>query len=252
MVVETSRGQEFGEVVSPPEDVPDEEVVFPLKKVVRIATAKDKEKVAKNRESEKKALKVGERKVTKHKLAMKLVNVEYVFDGSKIVFYFTADSRVDFRELVKDLASHFRTRIELRQIGVRDEAKMLGGLGSCGRRLCCTTFLSDFEPVSIKMAKAQDLPLNPIKISGICGRLMCCLKYEYEVYREFKKEAPRRGAQVDTPKGQGKIKDFNVPRSRVVVQTDEGQLFEVGLDDLKVIKKPKKEEPKKKQDKKAK
>ncbi|MDI6821870.1 MAG: stage 0 sporulation family protein [Actinomycetota bacterium] len=190
VIVKTSRGLEFGEVVMLPQDIPEDELTAPLKKVIRKATQEDRTQVEKNRAKEKEAFETCEEKIKEHGLPMKLVDVEYVFDKSRIVFYFTAEERVDFRALVKDLASIFRTRIELRQIGVRDEAKMIGGIGPCGRRLCCTLFLSDFEPVSIRMAKEQDLPLNPLKISGICGRLMCCLKYEYEWYKEFKSKAP--------------------------------------------------------------
>lgn len=244
VIVKTARGIEYGEVVSSPEKLTDEEIVTPLKKILRKATKKDKDKAAINRAKEKEALKICEEKIVKHGLSMKLVDVEYLFDGSKIIFYFTSEGRVDFRELVKDLASAFRTRIELRQIGVRDEAKMIGGLGPCGRRLCCTLFLSDFEPVSIKMAKEQNLPLNPMKISGICGRLMCCLRYESDVYKEFNKRAPKKGAEVDTPQGVGTVIDYNVPREKIVVSVGEGSLVEVPLGDVKVIKKAK--EPAKK------
>ncbi|MGI6558184.1 MAG: PSP1 domain-containing protein [Limnochordia bacterium] len=186
VIVETARGLEFGEVVVGPKVVPEEEVVQPLKKVIRRATEEDFEHLQENREKEERAFEIGLAKIAKHGLPMKLVDVEYTFDNAKIIFYFTADGRVDFRELVKDLAGVFKTRIELRQIGVRDEAKMIGGLGPCGRSLCCVTFLGDFEPVCIKMAKEQNLSLNPTKISGICGRLMCCLKFETELYREEK------------------------------------------------------------------
>lgn len=186
VVVETSRGTEMGIVTVPPRDIVEEELVQPLKKVLRRATGEDMEQVEKNNSKEKDAFIIAQEKIQDHKLPMKLVDVEYTFDNSKVIFYFTADGRVDFRELVKDLARVFRTRIELRQIGVRDEAKMIGGLGPCGRTLCCQSFLRDFAPVSIKMAKAQDLALNPSKISGICGRLMCCLRYECEDYEERK------------------------------------------------------------------
>jgi cell fate regulator YaaT (PSP1 superfamily) len=243
VIVKTSRGTEFGEIVSPPEDVPEDEIAAALKKVVRRATSEDEKTNTTNAEKEKEAFDVAEKKISKHKLPMKLVEVEYVFDGSKIIFYFTADGRIDFRDLVKDLASVFRTRIELRQIGVRDEAKLIGGLGPCGRRLCCTLFLSDFEPVSIRMAKDQDLPLNPLKISGICGRLMCCLKYEHEVYKDFKRRAPRKGSKVTTPEGAGTVVDYNVPKSRVVVDIGEGGRVQVPIADVKVVKS---ESPKKK------
>lgn len=188
VIVETARGVEYGEVVIAPREVSDSEVVLPLKKVVRVATAEDDKKIKDNVAREDHAFKICQEKIAKHKLPMKLVEVEYTFDNSKIIFFFTADGRVDFRELVKDLATVFRTRIELRQIGVRDEAKMLGGIGFCGRELCCHSFLGDFAPVSIKMAKEQNLSLNPTKISGICGRLLCCLKYENDVYVQNRKE----------------------------------------------------------------
>lgn len=205
VIVETSRGIEYGEVVTPNNVVKDEMVVQPLKKVIRLVTKEDEEMIKVNEEKEKEAFKICKEKIIKHKLEMKLVGVEYTFDNNKILFYFTSDDRVDFRELVKDLASVFRTRIELRQIGVRDETKMCGGIGICGRGLCCNTFLSDFQPVSIKMAKEQNLSLNPVKISGICGRLMCCLKYEEESYQEIKDRLPDVGEIVMTPEGQGKI-----------------------------------------------
>lgn len=187
VIVETSRGIEYGDVVIAPKEVDDSEIIPPLKKVIRLATADDDEKILANQQQEKEAFHICLEKIAQHKLPMKLINVEYTFDNSKIIFFFTADGRVDFRELVKDLATVFRTRIELRQIGVRDEAKMLGGIGFCGRALCCHTFLGDFAPVSIKMAKEQNLSLNPSKISGICGRLLCCLKYENDVYVENRK-----------------------------------------------------------------
>jgi len=232
VVVETAQGVKLGEVVIVPEEISEEEVVSPLKKVLRIATNKDKDQARESKQKEEEALKICEGKIKKHGLLMKLVDVERIFDGSRIIFYFSADARVDFRELVKDLASTLRTRIELRQIGVRDEAKMIGGLGPCGRRLCCTLFLSDFEPVSIRMAKEQDLALNPLKISGVCSRLMCCLKYEYEVYREFKKRAPGRGTKVETASGPGTVVDYNVPRETVVVEMAEGQRLEIPLAEI--------------------
>lgn len=191
VIVETARGIEFGEVVIPPREIREEEVVSPLKQVIRIATPEDEQVVERNKAKEKDAFQICLRKIEEHQLPMKLVDVEYTFDGNKIIFSFTAEGRVDFRELVKDLAAVFRTRIELRQIGVRDEAKLLGGLGSCGRVLCCASFLGDFEPVSIRMAKDQKLSLNPTKISGICGRLMCCLKYENGCYGCDDKELGR-------------------------------------------------------------
>lgn len=188
VIVETSRGVEYGNVVSAPKEVAESEVVPPLKKVIRIATEEDAKKMQENKEKEVRAFDICAETILKHNLPMKLTNVEYTFDNSKIIFFFTADGRVDFRELVKDLAAIFRTRIELRQIGVRDQAKMLGGIGICGRPLCCHSFLGDFAPVSIKMAKEQNLSLNPTKISGICGRLLCCLKYENDVYIQNRKE----------------------------------------------------------------
>lgn len=244
VIVKTSRGQEFGEVVSAPEDVSDEEITAPLKKVLRKATSEDMAKVEKNTAKEREAFEICEKKIVQHKLPMKLVEVEYVFDGSKIIFYFTAETRVDFRDLVKDLASTFKTRIELRQIGVRDEAKMIGGLGPCGRRLCCTVFSKEFEPVSIRMAKDQDLPLNPMKISGICGRLMCCLRYEHETYRKFKEKAPKRGRRVKTPQGVGTVADYNVPSERVIVELEGGQQVQIPLAEIKVVKEGRKEKKK--------
>ncbi len=192
VIVETSRGQEFGEVVVGPRQIREEEVVHPLKKVLRVADEEDCQKILENRQKEEEAFDIGLKKIAEHNLDMKLVDVEFTFDRSKIIFYFTADGRVDFRELVKDLASVFRNRIELRQIGVRDEAKMIGGLGPCGRVLCCHTFLGEFEPVSIRMAKDQNLSLNPTKISGVCGRLMCCLRYESEAYEQARGENGRK------------------------------------------------------------
>lgn len=231
-IVRTSRGMEFGEVVAPPQEMPDELVPKDLKKVVRRANDEDMRQVAGNKTKEEEAFKACQEKIAKHNLDMKLVDVEYVFDGSKALFYFTSEQRVDFRDLVKDLASILKTRIEMRQIGVRDEAKMIGGLGPCGRRLCCTMFAGDFEPVSIRMAKEQNLPLNPMKISGICGRLMCCLKYEYEVYKDFRGRVPKKGTVVTTPEGTGKIVDFNVPREYVTIQLESGMQRQVPLCDV--------------------
>jgi cell fate regulator YaaT (PSP1 superfamily) len=210
VIVETVRGVEYGKVVIGPKQVDENDVVLPLKKVLRIADQKDRLIVEENRAAAKEAYAVCNEKVTTHQLDMKLVDVEYTFDRNKIIFYFTADGRVDFRELVKDLAAIFRTRIELRQIGVRDEAKMLGGIGPCGRMLCCSTFLGDFEPVSIKMAKDQNLSLNPTKISGLCGRLLCCLKYENDEYESAKKALPDLGQVIDTPLGSGKVVGINI------------------------------------------
>ena len=220
VIVETARGIEYGEVVIPNKTIKDEMVVQPLKKVIRLVTKEDEEKIRINEEQEEEAFKICKEKIVKHELDMKLVSVEYTFDNNKILFYFTSDDRVDFRELVKDLASVFRTRIELRQIGVRDETKMCGGIGICGRGLCCNTFLCDSQPVSIKMAKEQNLSLNPVKISGICGRLMCCLKYEEESYEETKGRLPEQGQIVQTPEGIGKIIEVKLLREQVKVAVE--------------------------------
>ena len=218
VIVETARGIECGEVAMEERTLTDDEIVHPLKKIMRKANQDDLKKVDKNKEKEKKAFEICLKKIEDHKLEMKLVDVEYTFDNNKILFYFTADGRVDFRELVKDLAAVFRTRIELRQIGVRDEAKMLGGLGICGKPFCCSTFLGEFQPVSIKMAKEQGLSLNPTKISGTCGRLMCCLKFEQEAYSDLLKKTPKIGAVVDTPEGRGVIIDQNLLTGKLTVR----------------------------------
>lgn len=220
VIVETARGIECGEVAMENREVSDESIVQPLKKLLRLATEEDKKHVAENKFHEKTAFDICSRKIAAHKLEMKLVDVEYTFDNSKILFYFTADGRVDFRELVKDLAGVFRTRIELRQIGVRDEAKMLGGLGICGRPFCCSSFLGGFQPVSIKMAKEQNLSLNPVKISGTCGRLMCCLKYEQASYLDMLRTTPRVGTVVTTPAGKGTVVEQNLLRATVTVQME--------------------------------
>lgn len=220
VIVETARGVECGEVALPNRIVDDSEIVSPLKKVIRIATAEDLQKITENKKKEQEALEICQQKINEHKLDMKLVDVEYTFDNNKILFYFTADGRVDFRELVKDLASIFRTRIELRQIGVRDESKMLGGLGICGRPFCCSTFLGEFQPVSIKMAKEQSLSLNPTKISGTCGRLMCCLKYEQDVYEQLLKITPKVGTIVNSPDGKGQVIDSNLLTGMIKVRLD--------------------------------
>lgn len=224
VIVETARGIEFADVVSPVQEIDEGRVVAPLKGVIRVATDYDRELRDTNRAKEKDAFDICVRKIAEHGLDMKLVDVEYSYNGSKVMFYFTADGRVDFRELVKDLAGVFRTRIELRQIGVRDEAKMLGGLGSCGRPVCCKAFLSDFAPVSIKMAKEQSLSLSPTKISGICGRLMCCLKYEQDCYESMRRQMPRPGRDVRTPDGDGTVLENNVitEKTRVRVTLADG------------------------------
>jgi cell fate regulator YaaT (PSP1 superfamily) len=239
VIVETVKGIECGEVVIANTEVSDESVVNPLKSIIRKATDNDMKKVESNKEKEKNAYTICEEKIAAHKLEMKLVDVEYTFDSAKIIFYFTADGRVDFRELVKDLASVFRTRIELRQIGVRDEAKMIGGLGICGRPFCCNTFLGGFQPVSIKMAKEQGLSLNPVKISGTCGRLMCCLKYEHEAYADLLKNTPKIGAIVDTPEGRGRVIDQNLMTGKLTVSLErdpDAAPVVVRVSDVKLIK----------------
>lgn len=223
VIVETARGVEFGSVVSAPKEVPDEDIMQPLKPVIRLATEEDKRNEEKNREKEKEAFRVCREKIRKHELDMKLISAEYTFDNNKVLFYFTADGRIDFRDLVKDLAAVFRTRIELRQIGVRDETKIRGGIGVCGRALCCHTYLSEFAPVSIKMAKEQNLSLNPTKISGVCGRLMCCLTNEEETYEELNSRLPAIGDTVTTSEGlKGEVQSVSVLRQlvKVVVNLD--------------------------------
>lgn len=219
VVVETARGLEFGEVTVGPKEVTAKEVVSPLKKVVRIADEKDIQQHNDNMKKKEKAMELCQEKIEKHQLVMKLIDVEYTFDNSKIIFYFTADGRVDFRELVKDLASVFKMRIELRQIGVRDEAKMVGGIGSCGKGLCCHTWLPEFEPVSIKMAKIQNLSLNPTKISGICGRLMCCLKYENDTYCYLRRGMPEVGERIRTDNGMSVVMDTNILENKIKART---------------------------------
>ncbi len=219
-IVETARGMEYGEVVAGARSVDEKEIVPPLKSVLRKATKADREKVAENEMREKEAFNICTRKIKAHSLPMNLIDVEFTFDVNKIIFYFTAEGRIDFRELVKDLAAVFRTRIELRQIGVRDEAKMLGGIGCCGRPLCCSTFLGDFEPVSIRMAKDQNLSMNPSKISGNCGRLLCCLNYEHHVYVDAKKRMPARKSRVMTPDGRGQVEAVNLLKEEVTVRLD--------------------------------
>ncbi len=226
VIVETVRGMEYGEVVTGVREISDDLITPPLKMVIRIATAEDAQHHLDNIAKEKDAMEVCQKKVDEHKLQMKLVGCEYTFDNSKILFYFTSDKRVDFRVLVKDLAGVFRTRIELRQIGVRDEAKMMGGLGICGREVCCAAFLGDFQPVSIKMAKEQSLSLNPNKISGVCGRLMCCLKYEEDHYEATRKQMPKVGKEVITPDGNGTVIDLNILKETVRVRLPKGDSYE--------------------------
>ena len=247
VIVETARGVEFGRVVCGPKDVDDSAVVQPLKPVIRLANDQDRKTVEKNKQKEKEAFKICQEKIKKHKLEMKLVDVEYTFDGNKILFYFTADGRIDFRELVKDLAAVFRTRIELRQIGVRDETKLKGGIGICGRPLCCSTYLTEFSAVSIKMAKEQNLSLNPTKISGVCGRLMCCLNNEEETYEVLNSQLPSVGDTVTTNDGlTGVVHSLSVLRKQVKVvvnlENDEKEIREYQADDLKF--KPRKKKKK--------
>ena len=236
VIVETARGMEYGEVVTGVREVEDHEIVSPLKPVLRIATAEDAQRQQENVRKEKEAYGICQQKIFDHNLEMKLVSVEYTFDGSKILFYFTANGRVDFRALVKDLASVFKTRIELKQIGVRDEAKMMGGLGLCGRPVCCAQFMGDFQPVSIKMAKEQNLSLNPTKISGVCGRLMCCLKYEQDHYEATRKRMPRVGREVITPDGNGTVQEINVLKETVrVPKGDSSETKDYPLEEIKRI-----------------
>lgn len=245
VIVETTRGVEYGRVVSGPKDVKEEEVVQPLKSVIRVATEQDKKTVERNREKEKEAFQVCQEKIKKHGLEMKLIDAEYTFDNNKVLFYFTADGRIDFRELVKDLASVFKTRIELRQIGVRDETKILGGIGICGRPLCCHSHLSEFVPVSIKMAKEQNLSLNPTKISGVCGRLMCCLKHEEETYEYLNRKLPNVGDFVTTDDGlKGEVHSVNVLRQlvKVIVEVDdEKEIHEYKVEQLRFKRRHKKD-----------
>ena len=240
VIVETARGVEYGTVVGGIREVDDSKVVQPLKPVLRIATDRDNEQEAANKGKEKEAFRICQEKIRKHGLDTKLIDAEYTFDNNKVLFYFTADGRIDFRELVKDLASVFKTRIELRQIGVRDETKILGGIGICGRRLCCHTHLSEFVPVSIKMAKEQNLSLNPTKISGVCGRLMCCLKHEEETYEDLNRRLPNTGDYVTTDDGlKGEVSSVNVLRQQVKVIVnvdDEKEIREYRLDQLRFKK----------------
>ena len=241
VIVETSRGMEFGTVVIPNRDVNDDEIIPPLKPVTRLATDEDMEKNRQNKEKEKEAFEVCVEKIKKHGLEMRLIATELTFDNNKLIFYFTADGRIDFRDLVKDLASVYRTRIELRQIGVRDEAKYINGIGICGRTLCCATFLGDFHPVSIKMAKDQGLSLNPSKISGVCGRLMCCLKYEQNAYEDLLKGLPKEGDIIDTPEGQGEVLSVNVLKQVIKTAIRKPPKNDIGVsfftpDEIKILK----------------
>ncbi|MBO5293120.1 MAG: stage 0 sporulation family protein [Lachnospiraceae bacterium] len=245
VIVETARGVEFGTVVGDPREVEDHKVIQPLKPVLRIANERDRAQEEANKQKEKEAFRICLEKIRKHGLEMKLIDAEYTFDNNKVLFYFTADGRIDFRELVKDLASVFKTRIELRQIGVRDETKIMGGIGICGRPLCCHSYLSEFAPVSIKMAKEQNLSLNPTKISGVCGRLMCCLKNEEETYEELNRKLPNVGDYVTTDDGlKGEVQSVNVLRQlvKVIVETnDEKEIHEYRAEQLRFRKKHKKE-----------
>jgi cell fate regulator YaaT (PSP1 superfamily) len=237
VIVETIRGVEYGSVVSGPREVPEEQITQPLKTVIRVTTKEDDRQEAENREKEKEAFKICLEKIRKHGLEMKLIDAEYTFDNNKVLFYFTADGRIDFRELVKDLAAVFKMRIELRQIGVRDETKILGGIGICGRVLCCNSYLSEFAPVSIKMAKEQNLSLNPTKISGVCGRLMCCLKNEEDTYEYLNSRLPSIGDTVTTFDGQkGEVQSVNVLRQRVKVLIDVNDEKEIQEYDVKELK----------------
>ena len=250
VIVETARGVEYGFVVLGPKEVDDSKVIQPLKEVIRIATPKDDAREENNRKKEKEAFEICQKKIRAHNLEMKLIDAEYTFDNNKMLFYFTADGRIDFRELVKDLAAVFKTRIELRQIGVRDETKILGGIGICGRPLCCHTYLSEFAPVSIKMAKEQNLSLNPTKISGVCGRLMCCLKNEEETYEYLNRKLPGVGDIVTLPDGmKGEVSGVNVLRQLVKVLVDvndEKEMREYPVEELKFKPKHKKEKGKEK------
>lgn len=242
VIVETARGIEFGQAVVGIKEISEEEIVPPLKKVLRVATEEDARSNEENIRKEKEAFEICLKKIECHNLDMKLIDVEYTFDNNKIIFYFTADGRVDFRELVKDLAAIFKTRIELRQIGVRDESKMIGGLGPCGRTLCCSTFLGEFAPVSIKMAKEQSLSLNPTKISGICGRLMCCLKYEHEMYENILEKLPSIGSIVMTPNGRGIVVETNtlleMVKVKVKLPDDTEDIVPFSIEEIKEIEKP--------------
>ncbi|WP_373600364.1 PSP1 domain-containing protein [Paraclostridium bifermentans] len=240
VVVETARGLEYGKVVVGPKELDESELVSPLKPIVRIATEEDTKIYLENKEKAKETFEICQQKIKEHELTMFLIDCEYTFDRNKLIFYFTAEGRIDFRELVKDLASIFKTRIELRQIGVRDEAKSIGGLGPCGRRLCCSSWLGDFQPVSIKMAKDQNLSLNPTKISGICGRLFCCLKYEHDVYSEALEKMPNVGSIVQSPDGKGKVIEINPLLEQAKVELNDKNIKLYEREELKVIQEAKK------------
>lgn len=228
VIIEAERGREYGQVISDPELVSEADIEAPLRKVIRVATKEDLRQIQENKKKTKEAIDICEKKIAEHKLDMKLVDAEHSFDRSKFIFYFTAEGRVDFRELVKNLARQFKARIELRQIGVRDEAKIFGGYGLCGRLLCCKSFLKDFEPVTVRMAKDQNLPLNPSKISGVCGRLMCCLSYEYRVYKELLKSLPKHGETINTKEGKGKVISVNPLKRTVTVEVgEEGKQIQI-------------------------
>ncbi|MFA6000605.1 MAG: regulatory iron-sulfur-containing complex subunit RicT [Thermoleophilia bacterium] len=233
VIVRTSRGIEMGRIVVANHEVPSSKIKAPLEKVVRKATSSDISTAERNEKLAARAASVCEEKIKEYGIDMRLINTEVVFDSSKIVVSFFAEERVDFRKLVEELAKKFRTRIEFRQVGVRDEARMIGGYGPCGRRMCCTMFAGDQQPVSIKMAKEQNLPLNPMKISGICGRLMCCLKYEQDAYKAFKSKAPPKGAMVSTERGEGRVVDYLIPKEKVLVDLGEGGQVEAGIDEIK-------------------
>ena len=243
IIAETSRGVEFGEVMIETKDVLESEIVQPLKKIIRKATASDFSREDSNTKKEKQAMNVCQERIQTHSLPMKLIDADYCFDGSQVTFYFSSESRVDFRELVKDLASALKTKVQLHQVGVRDEAKLYGGIGPCGRALCCTTFMCGFEPVSMKMAKEQSLFLNPLKFSGTCGKLMCCLKYEYPIYKEVKSRMPALGSIVNTPKGSGKIVDYNVIKETLSVEHEDGIVVQYTIEELSQASDKKPENP---------
>jgi len=227
VIIDAERGQDYAQVMSIPEKVSEEDLKKPLKKIVRVATQKDISQINENKKRTKDAFQICVKKIQERKLDMKLIDAEYSFDGTKLIFYFTSEDRVDFRELVKDLAHIFKVRIELKQIGVRDEARMLGGFGHCGRSLCCASFLKGFDAVTIRMAKEQNLSLNPTKISGVCGRLMCCLSYEYENYKKYLKGLPKEGEKINLPEGKGKVISVNALKRKVVVELEEGKHVEL-------------------------